>query len=110
MAIRNSLTLIIQDLEATIWLEQYLCSETRTLVLISHDQDFLNNVVEETIILRNKTLRYFEGTPAAFEANERKERKRLIRAKEGLDKKKEHVRRFFLIVELRFDGVFFSCV
>ena len=51
--------------------------QTRTLVLTSHDQVFLNNVVEETIILRDRTLRYFEGTPRAFEVDERKRRKAL---------------------------------
>ncbi|KAJ7129275.1 P-loop containing nucleoside triphosphate hydrolase protein [Mycena epipterygia] len=79
------------DLEAIIWLEGFLSSESRTLVLISHDQDFLNNVVEETVILRNKKLEYFEGTPAAFEVNERKQRKRLTGAQEVLDKKREHI-------------------
>ncbi|KAL8277263.1 hypothetical protein RQP46_010332 [Phenoliferia psychrophenolica] len=79
------------DLEAIIWLEQFLSSEPRTLVLISHDQEFLANTVEETIILRGKTLRYFEGTPRAFEVNERKERRKLLGQKEALDKKKEHI-------------------
>ncbi|KAJ6515472.1 P-loop containing nucleoside triphosphate hydrolase protein [Mycena sanguinolenta] len=79
------------DLEAIIWLEGFLSSQPRTLVLISHDQDFLNNVVEETIILRNKKLEYFEGTPAAFEANERKKAKQLTSAQEALDKKREHI-------------------
>jgi ABC-type sulfate/molybdate transport systems ATPase subunit len=87
-----STTIYLQDLEAIIWLEGFLSAEPRTLVLISHDQDFLNNVVEETIILRNKTLKYFEGTPAAFDVNERKEAKRLTSAQEALDKKREHVR------------------
>ncbi|KAJ7639258.1 P-loop containing nucleoside triphosphate hydrolase protein [Roridomyces roridus] len=79
------------DLEAIIWLEGFLNSQSRTLVLISHDQDFLNNVVEETIILRNQKLEYFEGTPAAFEVNERKKKKQLTSAQETLDKKREHV-------------------
>ncbi|KAJ7831894.1 P-loop containing nucleoside triphosphate hydrolase protein [Mycena leptocephala] len=79
------------DLEAIIWLEGFLSSQSRTLVLISHDQDFLNNVVEESIILRNKTLEYFEGTPAAFEVNERKKAKKLTGAQEALDKKREHI-------------------
>ncbi|KAJ7734035.1 P-loop containing nucleoside triphosphate hydrolase protein [Mycena maculata] len=79
------------DLEAIIWLEGFLSSLSRTLVLVSHDQDFLNNVVEETIILRNKTLEYFEGTPAAFEVNERKKKKQLSSAQEVLDKKREHI-------------------
>ncbi|KAH8102112.1 P-loop containing nucleoside triphosphate hydrolase protein [Cristinia sonorae] len=81
------------DLEATLWLEHHLTSEfhDRTLVLTSHDQVFLNNVVEETIILRDKTLRYFEGTPRAFEIDQRKRRKAAIKTQSALDKKKEHV-------------------
>ena len=78
-------------MEAIIWLEQFLTSEPRTLVLISHDQEFLANTVEETIILRNQKLRYFEGTPRAFDVNERKEKRKVLGQKEALDKKKEHV-------------------
>lgn len=85
------LSLRAQDLEATLWLEQYLISQDRTLVLTSHDQVFLNNVVDETIILRDKTLRYFEGTPRAFDIDERKKRKAAVKAQDALDKKKEHV-------------------
>ena len=81
----------IKDLEATLWLEQHLIDQTRTLVLTSHDQVFLNNVVEETIILRDRTLRYFEGTPRAFEVDERKRRKALLKQQSAMDKKKEHV-------------------
>ncbi|EIM83035.1 P-loop containing nucleoside triphosphate hydrolase protein [Stereum hirsutum FP-91666 SS1] len=79
------------DLEATLWLEQYLISQDRTLVLTSHDQVFLNNVVDGTIILRDKTLLYFEGTPRAFDIDERKKRKAAVKAQDALDKKKEHI-------------------
>ncbi|KDE04265.1 hypothetical protein MVLG_05293 [Microbotryum lychnidis-dioicae p1A1 Lamole] len=79
------------DLEAVIRLERHLINEPRTMVLISHDQEFLNSVVEETIVLRKQKLKYFDGTPAAFELNERKERKKLIGQKEALDRKKEHL-------------------
>lgn len=79
------------DLEATIWLEHYLCNESRTLVVTSHDTAFLSAVVEETIILRNQQLRYFEGTPAAFEVNEKKEYLRATRDQAALDKKRMHV-------------------
>jgi ATP-binding cassette subfamily F protein 3 len=83
----------LQDLEATIWLEHYLCSESRTLVVTSHDTAFLSAVVEETIILRKQQLRYFEGTPAAFEVNEKKEFLRATRDQAALDKKRMHVSR-----------------
>ncbi|GAA5910406.1 ABC-F family ATP-binding cassette domain-containing protein [Sporobolomyces salmoneus] len=79
------------DLDATIWLEHFLSEETRTLVVISHDQAFLSAVVEETIILRNQTLKYFEGTPLTFEIEEKKEAKRLLGQKEALDKKRDHI-------------------
>ncbi|KAI0761905.1 P-loop containing nucleoside triphosphate hydrolase protein [Irpex lacteus] len=79
------------DLEATLWLERYLINQERTLVLTSHDQVFLNNVVEETIILRDKTLKYFEGTPRAYEIDQRKRYKAAVKQQEALDKKKEHV-------------------
>ncbi|GAA6024343.1 hypothetical protein JCM8202_003687 [Rhodotorula sphaerocarpa] len=79
------------DLEATIWLEHYLRAESRTLVVISHDIAFLNNVVEETIVLRNQTLRYFEGTPAAFEVHEKKEYLRSTSDQAALDKKRAHI-------------------
>ena len=83
-----------QDLEATIWLERHLTSEfeSRTLVLTSHDQVFLNNVVEDTIHLKDKTLKYFEGTPRAYEVDTRKRRKAALKTQSALDKKKEHVR------------------
>jgi ATPase subunit of ABC transporter with duplicated ATPase domains len=60
-------------------------------VVISHDQAFLSAIVEETIVLRNQTLKYFEGTPAAFEIEEKKEAKRLLGQKEALDKKRDHI-------------------
>ncbi|KAI0704339.1 P-loop containing nucleoside triphosphate hydrolase protein [Cytidiella melzeri] len=79
------------DLDATLWLERYLNNQYRTLVLTSHDQVFLNNCVQETITLRDKKLKYFEGTPRAFELDERKRRKAATKAQEALDKKKEHI-------------------
>ncbi|KAG9220476.1 hypothetical protein CCMSSC00406_0003932 [Pleurotus cornucopiae] len=81
------------DLEATLWLEQYLINQERTLVVTSHDQVFLNSVVEETILLRDKTLRYFEGTPRAYELDEKKKRKTAIKSQNALDKRKEHIER-----------------
>lgn len=50
------------DLPSTLWLESYLMENMETtLVITSHDQEFLNRVVDETIFIRAQTLRYFEG-------------------------------------------------
>ncbi len=80
-----------QDLEAVLWLENYLLSQSRTIVLTSHDQDFLENVVQETIIIRNNNLKYFDGTPGECEIQERKLRKRQMKQTEVLDRKRDHV-------------------
>ena len=84
-----------QDIEATIWLEHFLNSIDRTVVLTSHDQTLLDNVAQETIILRNQSLLYFEGTPSAFAVNERKEKRKREKSQDALDKKKAHVSPYY---------------
>jgi ATPase subunit of ABC transporter with duplicated ATPase domains len=104
---RNSI-LIDQDLEATLWLEKYLSTNERTLVLTSHDQTFLNNVVDSTIYIRQSKLRYFDGTPAALQVNEKKERRKMRAMSEALDKKREHVSlEFFLEIRRRGESIDF---
>ncbi len=49
------------DLEACVWLEDYLSKWERTLVIVSHSQDFINNVCTNVILLRNQKLQYFTG-------------------------------------------------
>lgn len=78
------------DLEATLWLESHLSSQDRTVVITSHDQAFLENVVEETILIRNRELRYYDGTPKNWEIDLRKKRKSQIKQSEAMDKKREH--------------------
>jgi len=55
------------DLDATCWLEQWLKSYSGTLLMISHDRDFIDNVVNGIVhIERQKCLRY-KGNYSAFE-------------------------------------------
>ncbi|KAK4502023.1 hypothetical protein PRZ48_007834 [Zasmidium cellare] len=49
------------DLEACVWLEEYLKKWDRTLILVSHSLDFLNGVCTNMIDMRMKTLMYFGG-------------------------------------------------
>ncbi|KAI1746111.1 ABC transporter ATP-binding protein ARB1 [Xylaria scruposa] len=49
------------DLEACVWLEEYLKKWERTLVLISHSQDFLNGVCTNMIDMRKQQLMYYGG-------------------------------------------------
>lgn len=55
------------DMEAVIWLEDYLSKWNKILLLISHSQDFLNNVTTHTIHFTNKRkLEYYDGNYDQF--------------------------------------------
>ncbi|AET37442.1 ATP-binding cassette family ATPase ARB1 Ecym_1194 [Eremothecium cymbalariae DBVPG len=49
------------DLEACVWLEEYLKRFDRTLVLVSHSQDFLNGVCTNMLDMRLQKLTAYGG-------------------------------------------------
>lgn len=54
------------DMEAVIWLENYLSKWKRILLLVSHSQDFLNNVCSHMIHIHHKKLEYYNGNYDTF--------------------------------------------
>lgn len=54
------------DMEAVVWLEDYLASWKKILFLVSHSQDFLNNVCTHTVHLTDKKLKYYTGNYDSF--------------------------------------------
>ncbi len=55
------------DLEATIWLESFLKNYRGTLVVISHERDLLNNVVDHILHLEGGKVTLYPGGYDAFE-------------------------------------------
>lgn len=55
------------DLDAIIWLESWLKNYQGTLILISHDRDFLDSVVDHIIHLEQQKLTLYTGGYSAFE-------------------------------------------
>ena len=55
------------DLDAVIWLEGWLRSYPGTLLLISHDRDFLDNTVQAIASIENRQLKLYTGNYADFE-------------------------------------------
>ncbi|KAI9818385.1 MAG: ABC transporter ATP-binding protein arb1 [Pycnora praestabilis] len=49
------------DLEACVWLEEYMKKWDRTLILVSHSMDFLNGVCTNMIDMRMRQLIYYGG-------------------------------------------------
>ncbi|MBM7037270.1 ABC transporter ATP-binding protein [Vibrio ulleungensis] len=55
------------DLDAVMWLEKWLQNYPGTLVLISHDRDFLDPIVKRIIHVENQTLNEYTGNYSSFE-------------------------------------------
>ncbi|MCW0313421.1 putative ABC transporter ATP-binding protein YheS [Pantoea ananatis] len=55
------------DLDAVIWLERWLKSYEGTLILISHDRDFLDPVVDKVIHIEQQTMMEYTGNYSSFE-------------------------------------------
>jgi len=55
------------DLDAVIWLEQWLKRYQGTLVMISHDRDFLDSVVTSIAHVEQQHIRLYKGNYSAFE-------------------------------------------
>lgn len=49
------------DMEAVVWLEDYLSKWKKILLMISHSQEFMNEVCTNIIDLTNKKLEYYTG-------------------------------------------------
>ncbi len=55
------------DLDAVIWLQRWLKRFTGTLVLISHDRDFLDDVIGQILHIEHQTAKLYSGNYSAFE-------------------------------------------
>jgi ATP-binding cassette subfamily F protein 3 len=55
------------DLDAVIWLQRWLKRYTGTLILISHDRDFLDDVITEILHIENQQAKLYSGNYTSFE-------------------------------------------
>lgn len=55
------------DLDATLWLEQWLKAYPGTLLIISHDRDFIDNVVERIVHIERQQAVAYTGNYSSFE-------------------------------------------
>ena len=59
------------DLDAVIWLQRWLKGFIGTLVLISHDRDFLDTVIGQILHIEHKKAKLYSGNYTAFERQRR---------------------------------------
>jgi len=55
------------DLDAVLWLEEWLKKYPGTLLLISHDRDFLDSVMTHIAHIENQTMTLYSGNYSQFE-------------------------------------------
>ncbi|KAI3980013.1 hypothetical protein MKX01_042667 [Papaver californicum] len=77
------------DLRVVLWLEEYLCRWKKTLVVVSHDRDFLNIVCNEIIHLHDLNLQLYHRNFDEFERGYEQRRKEMNKKFEIFDKQKK---------------------
>lgn len=83
------------DFPAVVWLEGYLKEVYQgTLVLVSHDRYFVNNVVTDIMHLYERKLTYYKGDYDSFEKTRNELRKQQSKAFEAQERKRKHVQSF----------------
>ena len=73
------------DLDTVIWLEDWLKNYQGTLIIISHDRDFLDNICTHIIHMENRKLNMYTGNFTGFE----EERAQKIKLQQALYEKQQ---------------------
>ncbi len=82
------------DLEAVLWLEDFLKSYRATIVVVSHERDFLNNVVDHILHLDRGKLTLYPGGFDAFERQRAERQAQQAAAREKQSAQREKLQAF----------------
>ncbi|WP_210357669.1 ATP-binding cassette domain-containing protein [Sphingomonas beigongshangi] len=73
------------DLEAVMWLEDFLKSYRATIVVVSHERDFLNNIVDHILHLQGGKITLYPGGYDSFERQRAERMAQLAAARANQD-------------------------
>jgi ATP-binding cassette subfamily F protein 3 len=76
------------DLDAILWLEDWLNAYPGTLVMVSHDRDFLDAVVGHILHVEQATITHYRGNYSAFE---RMRAERLAQQQQAFEKQQSDI-------------------
>lgn len=82
------------DLNAALWLKDYLEGFDGTFIMISHDKAFLNEVTNYTLILENGSIFKVRGNYGHYEAVKEEKRRFLLKQFKEQEKKREQLEGF----------------
>ena len=76
------------DLDATLWLEEWLKQYRGTLLMISHDRDFIDAICNHIVHLEQQQLNSYRGNYSAFETQRAE---RLAQQQANYDKQQQRI-------------------
>lgn len=82
------------DLNAALWLKDYLAGFAGTFMMISHDKAFLTEVTNYTLILENGSIFKVKGNYEHYEQIKQERRKHLLKQFSEQEKKREQLEDF----------------
>jgi ATP-binding cassette subfamily F protein 3 len=82
------------DLEGTLWLENYIATYPRSVLLISHDRDLLNRAVDSIVHLQNGKLVLYRGTYDSFDRQRRERQALEIKLRRKQEEQRQHMQEF----------------
>lgn len=82
------------DLEAVLWLESYLVNYRHTLIVVSHDRGFLNEVCTDIIEFKRKKLTYYRGNFDTYVKLRDEKIRNTMRQYQAYKEKRDHMMDF----------------
>ena len=82
------------DLPSLTWLEGYLKSFRGTLLFVSHDREFLNNLSDQIIHISNGNVKVYNGNFDDFVEQREANSEFAKKQKEALKRKQDHLQEF----------------
>jgi ATP-binding cassette, subfamily F, member 3 len=82
------------DLNATLWLKDFLSGYPGTFIVISHDKVFLDDVTNYTILLEHSRMVKVKGSYSHYEEQKAVEESSLEKKQKVVQKKKQQLERF----------------
>ena len=82
------------DLDAVLWLEGWLKAWSGTLLLVSHDREFLDSIVNRILHIQNRKLTSWSGNYSSFETQHAASRAMASAGAEKQRRQAEHLRAF----------------
>ena len=82
------------DLDAILWLEDWLKAYEGTLVLISHDRDFLDAITDHILHIENQELTLYTGNYSTFETTRSERSPQQQQASEKQQETRAHIQKY----------------